>query len=122
MDYNARVSFLSIHADRLIEGDEQARRFVQKQITLPRDVEGLLSLARRLKRTLVPVPLSEPFRRQLREDLLAHSERHAMSESERSLRPLWYSLAAVGSVLPLVGIFVWRRRRRSDTQTLVGTG
>lgn len=122
MDYKARESFLSTHADRLIAGDEHARRFVQQQVYLPPDVTDLLSLARRLKRTLVRVSLSESFRRQLQEDLLAHSGKKMTTESERSLRPLWYSLAAVGSVLPLVGIFVWRRRRRSDTQPLVGAG
>lgn len=122
MDIKARIDFLSTHADRLIEGEHSARRFVQQQTSLSAEMRDLLSLAYRVGQALTPVAVPEPFRRQLRDDLLAHSEKHLTSDSERSLRPLWYSLAAAGSVLPLLGIFVWRRRRRSDTQTLVDTG
>lgn len=127
MDEQARIDLLSTHADRLIQGDEEARRFVQQQTTLSPDMKYLLSLAQRVRRALTPVAVPEPLRRELREDLLAHSEKYLATNSGRSLRPrnlrpLWYSLAAAGSVLPLLGIFVWRRRRRSETQTLVGTG
>lgn len=122
MDNKARVNILSTHADRLIEGENIAQRFVQRQASLPPEVVSLLSLAHRVRRVLVPVAVPEPFRRELREELLAHSDKHLAPAPERSLRLLWYSLAAAGSVLPLLGIFVWRRRRRSDTHTLVGTG
>lgn len=122
MNKMARVDLLSIHADRLIEGDDRARRFLQQQATLSPDMKSLFWLAHRVKQALVPIPVPEPYRRQLREDLLTHSENYLATSSERSLRPLWYSLAAAGSILPLLGIFVWRRRRRSDAQTLVGTG
>lgn len=122
MDNKAQIDFLSIHADRLIEGEHRARRFVQQQTALPADMRSLLLLAHRVRQALAPVAVPEPFRRRLRDDLLAHSEDYLTADSERSLRPLWYSLAAAGSVLPLLGIFVWRRRRRSDTQTLVSTG
>ena len=120
MNYNARLTLLSMHADRLNEGEEQAERFLQRQAPLGPDMLALLSLARRLKQALAPVPVPDPFRAQLRHDLVAYVGETGKVHGSRSRKPLWYSLAAVGSVLPLLGIFVWRRRRRSHT--LVGTG
>ncbi|HZD11466.1 MAG TPA: hypothetical protein VE553_09000 [Candidatus Binatia bacterium] len=120
MNYNARLTLLSMHADRLNEGEEPAERFLQRQVHLGPDMLALLSLARRLKQALTPVPVPDPFRAQLRDDLVARWGETEARQEGRSRRPLWYSLAAVGSVLPLLGIFVWRRRRRSHT--LMGTG
>jgi hypothetical protein len=82
---------------------------------LPLEMLTLFALARRLKQTLTPVATPEPFRTQLQKDLLASYEPAYDSDKERGRGPLWYSLAAVGSILPLLGLVVWRRRRRSNT-------
>lgn len=119
MTYDARLTLLSTHADRLNEGEEQANYFVRRHAPLGPDMIALLELARRLKQVLAPVPVPRDFRAQLHHDLIAHSEKTNSQGSRRLRRPLWFSLVAAGSVLPLLGIFVWRRRRRSNT--LLGT-
>lgn len=112
MSYDARLTLLSAHADRLNEGLAAADSFIRRQGGLAPDMAALLSLARRLKQTLVPVAAPEPFRTQLYNELVIHSELSYSTPWPKVRRPLVYSLAAIGSVLPLLGIVVWRRRRR----------
>lgn len=119
MSYDARLTLLSTHADRLNQGGDAADRFLRKQGPLPPDLVALLTLARRLKRALAPVPPRDGFRTQLRHELAAHGEWNERRQWRSGRKPLFLSLAAVGSVLPLLGIVVWRRRRRSSGQPLL---
>lgn len=117
--HDAPLTLLSIHADKMNEGQESAARFLRRQAPLAHDLLALISLAQRLKDALTPLAAPEPFRSQLHHDLLSHSDwsRRPLAPERRwriSRRPLYYSLAAVGSVLPLLGIVVWRRRRRAS--------
>lgn len=107
------MGLLSIYTDRLHRGQGYADRLLRQYGSLSLEMVALLALAQRLKRTLAPVPAPEPFRSQLQRDLLSQYDFQPVSTDNRRWRPLWYSLAAVGSVLPLLGIVVWRRRRRS---------
>lgn len=117
MSYDAQLTLLSAHADSLNEGEGAAARFLQRHSSLAPEMVSLLSLAWRLKQALVPVQAREEFRAQLYSDLLAHSH-YSRNKGWRNMRrPLYYSLAAVGSMLPLLGIVVWRRRRRSSPAT-----
>lgn len=115
MNHDAQLTLLATYADRLNRGEAYADRLLRRHGPLPLELLALLALARRLKRALTPTPVPEPFRTQLQRDLLASYEPAPVPERNRRRRPLWYSLAAVGSVLPLLGIVVWRRRRRSHT-------
>lgn len=115
MSYDAQLALLSAHADSLNEGEGAAARFLQRHRSLAPDMLALLSLAWRLKQALIPIEAPEEFRARLYSDLVAHSHPSPRSDWHNMRRPLYYSLAAVGSVLPLLGIVVWRRRKRSSS-------
>lgn len=115
MSYDARLALLSAHADSLNEGEGAAARFLERHGPLGPDLLALLSLALRLKRALTPLQAPEEFRTRLYGELVAHSHPSARSDWHNMRRPLYYSLAAIGSVLPLLGIVVWRRRKRSTS-------
>lgn len=115
MNHDAQLTWLAAHADRLNRGEVHADRLLWQHGPFPLEMVALMALARRLKRALTPFPAPEPFRSRLQRDLLSRYEAAPIVEEHRSRRPLWYSLAAVGSVLPLLGIVAWRRRRRSNT-------
>lgn len=120
MTYDARSALLWTHAEKLSEGEEEARRFERRQQALSPDVIALFALAWRLKRALTPIAAPADFRLQLYRELTAHSENSNRNNWQRMRRPLYYSLAAAGSVLPLLGIAIWRRRRRSPS--ILGSG
>lgn len=118
MNHDGQATLLTTYTDGLGHGLPHSDRLLWQFGPLPLEMLTLFALARRLKQTLTPLAAPEPFRTQLQQDLLASFEPAYDSESDRGRRPLWYSLAAVGSILPLLGLVVWRRRRRSHT--LVG--
>ena len=110
------VNLLAAHAEALVSGvDEKQWRSGYD----PRDVEAaaaLMEVARLLRRVLVPVPTPTPFRSQLREALSSGAEPPSKVEpsitvSNRRRPRVWLGAAAVGSILSLVGLlFFWRRR------------
>lgn len=115
MSYDAQLSLLSAHADSLNEGEGAAARFLQRHRSLAPEMLALMSLAWRLKQVLTPIQAPEEFRTRLYGELIAHSQLSHRNDWRNMRRPLYYSLAAVGSVLPLLGIVVWRRRKRSSS-------
>lgn len=115
MNHDGQATLLTTYTDRLDHSQSQADGLLWQFGPLPLEMLTLFALARRLKQTLTPVATPEPFRTQLQQDLLASFEPAYDSDKERGRGPLWYSLAAVGSILPLLGLVVWRRRRRSHT-------
>ena len=114
MNYDAQLTLLSAYTDSLNEGADHAERFLWRQGPLAPDLLLLLALARRLSQVLAPLPLSEPFRSQLHQDLITRYKGAASPDDRHERRSVWFGLAAVGSLLPLVGIVVWRRHRRSQ--------
>ena len=105
---------LAAHADLLNEDQEEAERFVREQSSLGPETLAYLLLALRLKRMLVPVVVPQQFRRQLREQLLAGGESRGSLIVRMRRHPVWMGAAAAGSLLPLLGLlFFWRRRQRA---------
>ncbi len=116
--YESARTLLSAHADKLNEGEQEAQRFLRRHAPLAPDQLALMALALRLKQLLQPIAAPEPFRTLLYDELLAHDVWRERRRWHNTRRPLYYSLAAVGSVLPLLGIVAWRRRRRSSAFAL----
>ncbi len=132
---DALLDLLSRHADALNQNERLAARLLQKQrSSLPSDVLALLVLAQQLKRLLVPLGAPQPFRRDLRRRLtgarLAGPEEilpaidinsglpglaRRVGAQAAGNRPLLVGAAAVGSLLPLLGLlFFWRKRQRTE--------
>lgn len=123
MDNEALQDLLTAHADALNQGQESVGRLLRSHPALPPGARPLLALAWQLKQTLVPVPVPPSFRVDLRQQL------HAAASEDRPApmvvstggrrRPLWMGAAALGSILPLLGLLLfWRRRQR--THSLAG--
>lgn len=120
MNHNGQATLLTMYTEGLGKSQSHADGLLRQLGPLSLEMLTLFALASRLKRILTPVVTPEPFRTQLQQDLLASFEPAYDSEEDRGRRPLWYSLAAVGSILPLLGLVFWRRRRQSHT--LVNAG
>jgi len=119
MNYDAQLTLLSGYTERLNEGEDRAERYLRRHAPLAPDFIALVELARRLKQVLAPIPVSESFRSQLHQDLISYYEGVVSPDDDGEWRPAWFRLAALGSLLPLVGIIVWRRRR---SQLLASSG
>lgn len=117
MDNNSLQDLLAAHAEALNQGQEGVSQLLQSYPSLPPNGRPLLALAWQLKRALVPVPVPASFKAELRQSLLsaAGGERQApMVVGRGGRRPLWMGAAAVGSLLPLLGLLLfWRRRQRT---------
>lgn len=111
----ALQNILAVHADLLNEGEEEADRFVQQQWGLGPEAMAYLLLALRLKRMLVPVAMPPGFREQLRHDLLAGEGPDDSIVRRIRRHPVWVGAAAAGSLVPLLGLLLfWRRRQRAQ--------
>lgn len=114
LNEEALRELVAVHADLLNAGEEEADRFVQQQPALDSEAMAYLYLALRLKRMLVPVPVPPPFRRRLRQELLTADDADGSIARHIRRHPVWVGAAAAGSLVPLVGLFLfWRRRQRT---------
>lgn len=114
MNDEALPDILAIHADKLNKGELEANRFLQQQEPLPPETAALFALAGRLNGLLRPVQIPAPFRERLRRQLLASQEVEVSVGRRLRRHPFWMGAAAIGSLVPLLGLFIfWRRRQRS---------
>ncbi|HSM58672.1 MAG TPA: hypothetical protein VK879_21135 [Candidatus Sulfomarinibacteraceae bacterium] len=118
MGNDALLDLLSAHADALNQGQESVGRLLRSYPALPPGARPMLALAWQLKQTLVPVPVPPSFRAELRRQLhtAAGEGRPApmVVSTGGRWRPLWMGAAALGSLLPLLGLLLfWRRRQRT---------
>jgi hypothetical protein len=128
---DALLDLLSRHADALNQNERNALRLLQKQRSpLPSDALALLALARELKQLLVPLGAPQPFRRELRRQLTSTPQvtlagmgnngrlpdlARRVGAQAAGNRPLLVGAAALGSILPLLGLlFFWRKRQRTE--------
>lgn len=116
MDNDTLQDLLWAHADALNQGQEDVARLLLSYPSLPPGARPLLALAWQLKRVLAPTPVPEPFKAELQQALLAvaRGEQAAPVVAVGRRRPLWMGAAALGSLLPLLGLLLfWRRRQRT---------
>lgn len=110
------ANLLAAQAEALVSGTDEKQWLADYHSHQLEAAEPLMEVARLLRRVLVPVPTPAPFRSQLRRDLFSGAETPARAKGSVTIstgrRPrMWLGAAAVGSILSLVGLlFFWRRR------------
>ena len=114
MQQHELLQFLTAHADALNVGAEEVQRLLRRYPLLAAETAPLLYLAQQLKQTLVPVVVPAAFREELRAQLTEPQQKRGVG-SPGSSRTLWLGAAAVGSLLPVVGLILfWLRRQRTQ--------
>ena len=109
------MNFLNDYADALNAGPEAAQRLLQQHPAEAAELASLLHLAWQLKQLLVPLAAPAGFKTELRRGLLQTEFRAGDASARAYPRTVWMSAAAIGSLLPLLGLLVfWRRRQRAQ--------
>ena len=113
------IEALSVYADSIYEDPSEREGSVEMLLTRYQaryldqadDLGSLFKLAEELKAALVPVPVPA-FRAQLRRELEAYTPAEVTVGSFKpNYRRKWLFVAAAGSTLSIVGIFVVLLRR-----------
>lgn len=108
------IRMLTLYTDSFLRTPSPAKRNgIEAWQYLP-EMQPYVELIEMLQQSLQPVEMRAESRERLYASLLNEDE-GAMTFLERSTPRMWLGAAALGSVLSLAGLFLWRRRQKDDS-------
>ncbi len=107
--------------------EAELEAWLAETLELPRDVPGrllnthtqsVLAMRDRVRETLVPIPPSQKFVRELGQTLAQQMSQRQQTLRQRYRRALWFAVAAAGSMASLVGLIVYLFYQKQHPRSL----
>jgi hypothetical protein len=112
---------LMAYADDLNRGAVDRGKYLERVSGHGDELEALLHLAERLKRTLVPIRPSLTFVNDLARQLAFSGSGEAEHAARGHRREIFIGAAAIGSALSVIGLVAYLVRNRMQVKTQVAS-